>query len=254
MIELKGSLPKPFYAEHGEKAVLLLHAYSGSSNDVRMLCRFLEKANYTVYAPMFSGHGTLNPEDILHQDATTWWKDAKEALEFLKANGFHEIAVFGLSMGGIFATRLLEEENVIGGGFFCSPISPVETNVPENFLIYAQQVLNIAGLSETKIQQQLEVYRPLVKEQLTDIQEQAAYANEKLSKIQAPMFLAQAGQDEMIDPMGVYETARRLNKQRVTLQWYPTSKHVITVGNARRELERDVLEFLEKLPWNEENK
>ncbi|GMC04553.1 hypothetical protein K4E_21110 [Enterococcus thailandicus] len=68
------------------------------------------------------------------------------------------------------------------------------------------------------------------------------------------MFLAQAGQDEMIDPMGVYETARRLNKQRVTLQWYPTSKHVITVGNARRELERDVLEFLEKLPWNEENK
>ncbi|HAZ9972591.1 TPA: carboxylesterase, partial [Enterococcus faecium] len=27
---------------------------------------------------------------------------------------------------------------------------------------------------------------------------------------------------------------------------------VITVGTARRELEKDVLEFLEKLPWNEE--
>ncbi len=36
-------------------------------------------------------------------------------------------------MGGIFAVRALEEESVIGGGFFCSPLSPVETNVPENF-------------------------------------------------------------------------------------------------------------------------
>ncbi|MGC3124265.1 carboxylesterase, partial [Enterococcus faecalis] len=54
------------------------------------------------------------------------------------------------------------------------------------------------------------------------------------------------------DPNGVFETARKLSRQRVTLRWYPESGHVITVGTARRELEKDVLEFLEKLPWNEE--
>ena len=50
------SLPKTLYGKHGKRAVLLLHAYSGSPNDVRMLCRFLEKSEYTVYAPLFEGH------------------------------------------------------------------------------------------------------------------------------------------------------------------------------------------------------
>ncbi len=56
----------------------------------------------------------------------------------------------------------------------------------------------------------------------------------------------------MIDPAGVYETAKKLADKRVTLQWYPNSKHVITVGESRKLLEKDVLEFLENLPWNEE--
>lgn len=47
--------------------MLLLHAYSGSPNDVRMLARYLEKSEYTVYAPLFTGHGTLAPQDILAQ-------------------------------------------------------------------------------------------------------------------------------------------------------------------------------------------
>ena len=66
----------------GKRAVLLLHAYSGSSNDVRMLSRRLEKENYTVYSPNFSGHGTLVPEDILDQTTEQWWQDTQEAVAF----------------------------------------------------------------------------------------------------------------------------------------------------------------------------
>ena len=36
---------------------------------------------------------------------------------FLQSEQFSDIAVLGLSMGGIFAVRALEEESVIGGGF-----------------------------------------------------------------------------------------------------------------------------------------
>lgn len=34
---------KPFFFEAGPRAVLLLHGFTGSSADVRMLGRFLEK-------------------------------------------------------------------------------------------------------------------------------------------------------------------------------------------------------------------
>ena len=122
----------------------------------------------------------------------------------------------------------------------------------ENFEKYVRQVLKIAGKSEKEINEKAVSYRSLAEHQLMDIQDQAAIAESRLSDIQQPIFLAQAGKDEMIDPNGVFETARKLSRQRVTLQWYPESGHVITVGTARRELEKDVLEFLEKLPWNEE--
>lgn len=86
-------LPKPLYAKHGKRAVLLLHAYSGSPNDVRMLARFLEKADYTVYAPLFKGHGTMEPYDILQEKAESWWADTKKAIHFLQSEQFSDIAV-----------------------------------------------------------------------------------------------------------------------------------------------------------------
>ena len=56
---------------------------------------------------------------------------------FLRERGYQEIAIFGLSMGRIFSMHALTEQltGLIGGGFFCSPIYPVENKVPENFCI-----------------------------------------------------------------------------------------------------------------------
>lgn len=239
--------PQSLFLPHGEVAVLLLHAYSGSPNDVRMLSRYLEKQDYTVYAPLFSGHGTLDPADILRQDPTTWWQESQAALTFLKEQGYQQIAVFGLSMGGIFATRLVTEADpaVIGGGFFCSPITPVKTNVVENFLLYVQKVFDYAKQPVTA--ETLATFKPLVTEQLALIEDQALPAAAGLTNIQTPFFMAQAGQDEMIDAQGVFQTARQLTQTNFTLKWYPTSKHVITIDPIRREFEQDVAAFLTTL-------
>ena len=115
--------------------------------------------------------------------------------------------------------------------------------MPENFEKYVRQVLKTAGKSEKEINEKAVAYRSLAEQQLMDIQDQAAIVESRLSDIQQPIFLAQAGKDEMIDPNGVFETARKLSRQRVTLQWYPESGHVITVGTARRELEKTSWNF-----------
>lgn len=245
--------PESLFLPHGKRAVLLLHAYSGSPNDVRMLARYLEKSDYTIYAPLYSGHGTSDPLDILQKSPESWWRDSQAGVEFLQEKGYQEIAVFGLSMGGVFATRLLSafSEELLGGGFFCSPIAPVKTNVTENFLLYAKQVLERNGQSKTD--EKLASYRPLVEQQLAAIEEHARLAYEELSKINQPFFMAQAGQDEMIEAEGVFQTAQCLQKTRFTLNWYPRSGHVITVGPERRQLEQDVAAFLASLGWREDN-
>ena len=43
---MKLASPKPFTFEGGDRAVLLLHGFTGNSADVRMLGRFLEKRLY----------------------------------------------------------------------------------------------------------------------------------------------------------------------------------------------------------------
>ncbi|MBO1307481.1 alpha/beta fold hydrolase [Enterococcus sp. 669A] len=243
--------PKPIFLPHGPKAVLLLHAYSGSPNDVRMLSRALEKLDYTVYAPMYAGHGTSDPLDILNQGPEIWWEETQQAAAFLREKGYEQIAVFGLSMGGVFATRLLTEQEtgIIGGGFFCSPISPVKTTVVESFLLYAKQVLEQSEAAE--VEERVASYRSLVQEQLDQIQEQAGLAYQKLLDLQQPYFMAQAAKDRMIDPAGVFMTAERLKNTRFQLNWYPKSGHVITVGPERRQLEQDVADFLASLDWRE---
>ncbi|MGC6768883.1 alpha/beta hydrolase [Enterococcus sp. LJL51] len=253
-MEKKINLPKPLFIKKGAKAVLLFHAYSGSSNDVRMLCRYLENKNYTVYSPMFSGHGTLNPEDILDQSVEKWQQDALQAVAFLKDQGYGQIAVLGLSMGGLFAVNLLtqEEEAVIGGGCFCSPIFPVKTRVPENFILYAENVIKLSGESEEAVEKRMTDIRSRSVEQLRQIENYAEKTAKALDKIDTPVFIAQAGQDEMIDPKGAFQTAAALTDTKITFNWYPNSGHVLTVGPEHKELEQDVANYLETLSWDEE--
>lgn len=244
------SLPKELYVKQGRSVVLLLHAYAGSPNDVRMLARVLEEKEYSIYSPMFSGHGTLNPLDILNESPSVWEKDVKRWVAFLKEEGFTQAAVFGLSMGGIFALNQLTQESFfIGGGAFCSPIFSKEKNhVVENFKIYAEKVLELAQVEKGSILQEVDEKSPLI---LQGIQTFASGVGERLGKVSVPIFLAQAGEDEMIDSLTVYDTAKALAQTKVTTCWYPKSTHVITIGKERKELERDVVDFLATLAWEE---
>lgn len=243
-MEQAKQLPTGLFLPKGKRAVLLLHAYTGSYNDVRMLARSLESQEYTVYAPLFKGHGTKDPNDILIQSPAAWWQDTQQALAFLRNKGYRQIAVFGLSMGGLYAMAALRESDVLGGGAFCSPLHPAPNTIHVNFMLYARHLLK-----ET-------INEPAVEaasvKQLAAIETFSARVQQILSDIHVPVFLAQAGKDQLISPNTVYQAAQNLSQTRCNVQWYPNSGHVITVGPDRKELEKDVLYFIEGLSWNEE--
>lgn len=244
-MEQSKQFPEALFFPKGSKAILLLHAYTGSYNDVRMLARMLESKGYTVYAPLFTGHGTKNPADILAEHPSTWWEDTTQALTFLRNLGYQQIAVFGLSMGGLYAMAALQEENVIGGGAFCSPLAPMPTTIHANFMLYARHYV-------TEVHHLEEIKAASLK-QLAAIEQYSARIQQQLADIRVPVFLAQAGNDQLITPSTVYHAAQKFTQTRCSVQWYPKSGHVITVGPDRKEFEKDVLHFVEGLSWNEEN-
>lgn len=250
----KITLPEPLFEYRGKKGVILLHAYTGSSADVRMIGRALEQAGYSIYLPIFSGHATLNPCDILFQTPRQWQSDVEAAISFMQNQGITNIAIFGLSLGGVYALNTLTENHpaIIAGGAFCSPVFLNESQIVPNFIAYSQKTLSYSSFSSEEQVQIMTSIHELLPKQLQAIQQYGREVGARLNEVKVPVFLAQGAKDEMIPAKSVYETAQALSQTELTLQWYAQSGHVITVDKQRKELINDLLHFLGKLSWNED--
>ena len=86
------------------KAVLLLHGYTGAPSEMRPLGDYLHALGYTVSCVRLPGHGT-SIKDLEATTATDWYGAAEaECLELLAR--FDSVYVAGLSMGGLLAMKL----------------------------------------------------------------------------------------------------------------------------------------------------
>jgi carboxylesterase len=89
----------PIFFDGGRTAVLLIHGYTGITDELRYLGQRLRDAGYTVSIPRLPGHGTRG-EDFLE----TTWKDwlRKTYDEYFDLKGrFDRVYLAGLSMGAL---------------------------------------------------------------------------------------------------------------------------------------------------------
>lgn len=242
--------PKPFTFEAGKRAVLLLHGFTGNTADVRMLGRYLQEQGYTCHAPLYTGHG-VPPENILEASVTDWWQDAREGYNLLKEGGHDEIAVCGLSLGGVFSLKLGYTVPVKGIVPMCAPvIVKTEQKMQDGLYQYAKEYKQYEGKSEEQIGQEMDAFQKTPSNALKSIQklEQDVYSN--IDLIYAPTFVVQARHDEMIDTNSanmIYEGVESLDK---SIKWYEHSTHVITFGEEKKQLHEDIYDFLEGLDWS----
>lgn len=246
-------LPESFLFEGGERAVILLHAYTGSPNDVRLLGRELERAGYTAYSPIFTGHASIRFEDILDKGSPDQWlKDAQDAVQFLRRMGYEEIAIMGLSLGGLVATRMLEIDDFIGGGSFNSSIYQVgNSNIPGAFVNYYRSFNKRLEMDPTELEEGVVRIKQKLQGQLAEIKEFSGLVQQDIGKVTTPYYLASAGQDELIDKDNGRVLRDALVNADVDYQFFPDAKHVITVGSKRQQFEESVLAFLDQLDWKE---
>lgn len=238
--------PKPFYFDNGPKAVVLLHSFSGTSTDMRLLGRFLERHDYSAYAPMFAGHGTREPLDILELGGPDkWWQQTVDAIEFLKNQHKQEIYIFGLSLGAIFATRALEEfPEIISGGVFGSPLySKGYQEIRNAFMTYAKKVYSVQqDLTEVEIDSKIRVVSSKIDSMLTDIKKASVGVTENLAEIKRPYFIGQGTSDKLVNPSAAQAVAQDVKTSQLHLY---NAGHVLTINKAHEQVQSDVLNFLE---------
>ncbi len=242
---------EPFFYKAGPRAVLLLHGFTGSSSDVRILGRFLEKNGYTCHAPHYKGHG-VPPEQLIESSPDEWWQDVIKGYELLKNEGYEEIAVAGLSLGGVFSLKLAMNAPLKGVVTMCAPMSMRTTDkMFEGVLKYAKDYKQFDGEDPEQIEKDVEAIRKKGMPSLPELQQLIRDVRKELDLIYAPVLVVQSRNDEVIDPQSahiIYEDVESLKKELV---WFEHSKHVITLDKEKEQLHETILQFLNSLDWNE---
>ncbi|MBE7124982.1 alpha/beta fold hydrolase [Bacillus mycoides] len=246
---MKLASPKPFTFEGGDRAVLLLHGFTGNSADVRMLGRFLEKKGYTCHAPIYKGHG-VPPEELAHTGPEDWWKDVMNAYQHLKDQGYEKIAAVGLSLGGVFSLKLAYTLPILGVVPMCAPMYiKSEEIMYQGILAYAREYKKREQKSPERIEQEMFEFKQTPMNTLKALQELIRDVRNNVDMIYAPTFVVQARHDEMINTDSANIIYNGVESTLKDIKWYEDSTHVITLDKERDVLHEDVYNFLEQLDW-----
>ncbi|MGD6794310.1 alpha/beta hydrolase [Metabacillus indicus] len=246
---MKRVLPKPFTFEGGDRAVLLLHGFTGNTADVRMLGRYLNERGYTCHAPQYKGHG-VPPEELVHTGPEDWWKDVMEGYQLLKDRGHESIAVAGLSLGGVFSVKLGYTVPVKGIVPMCAPMYIKSEEVMyKGILEYARNFKKFEGKTEAQIEEEMKLFEKTPMNTLKALQELIADVRNNVDMVYSPAFVAQARHDHMINTDSANIIYNEVETDNKKIKWYEESGHVITLDKEREQLHADVYEFLEGLDW-----
>lgn len=236
-----------YYEKKGPKAIILFHAYTSSPLDVLSLGRALARENYTVYMPTFDGHGLDNPDIILDYGLKDWIQNGEDAYQKLVEDGYENISVFGLSLGGIIATDLMLRHDVTAYGAFSSPLMPNQgTNIPNYFWSWYQAKKEKMGATKEEIKNEKENVFEKVDQILVELNAHVTEMAKEYANVSLPIFLGQGKLDGMIDSTEVRKLKKEFKQVAVDFHCYEKAPHVITTGRAGMDLRKDLLAFLEK--------
>ncbi|MHA6251819.1 alpha/beta hydrolase [Oceanobacillus sp. CAU 1775] len=241
--------PKPFTFEAGPRAALLLHGFTGHSADVRMLGRFLEKKGYTSHAPIYRGHG-VPPEELITSNPKEWWEDVQKALDHLKNLGYKEVAVIGLSLGGVLGLKLAYTTQIKAIIPMCAPMYfDNKTQLTQGFQDFSKEYKQLEGKDEATIEKEVSALMEDSKEVFIGLESLIKDVKENIDTIYTPTFVVQAAKDQMINPESANYIFGNVESDKKDMKWYENSGHVITLDNEKEILHEDIYHFLESLDW-----
>ncbi len=108
-----------FFWRAGNTGVLLIHGYTATTAEVRLLAKCLHERGYTVSGPLLPGHGTTPAE----MNACRWqdWTQAVELTYRELAAQCERVFVCGESMGAVLSLYLASDHSDIAALALYSP-------------------------------------------------------------------------------------------------------------------------------------
>lgn len=224
----------------GKRAVLLFHSFTGKPKEFKRLAARLAEKDFTVYAPLLSRHGTSDLNQFLDADVEAWFQEGLAAYDDLQAKGYRDIAVFGLSMGGMIATYVAIHRPVVACGTFSSPMSgQYPTAMVE---VFSKRY----ALHQEKDIQSLQTVKDKLSTVLERLNDEVLAMQPAIETMECPVLIVQGLADQMIHPKEWECFKERLQLAPTTVHLYEKAPHILTIGRPGVQLSHDLITFLEK--------
>lgn len=243
--------PKPFTIEAGKRAVLLLHGFTGNTNDVKRLGKYLSDRNYTVHAPLYKGHGG-GPDLLIQSNPTDWWNSVIEGYDELKKRGYDEIAVAGVSLGGIFSLKLGEERSTKAIVTMSAPaMSKSAASLQSRIVDYAINYKKLAGTYDEATDSRNHIAQLVQMPSLNYLQSMINETSEKLNVIQTPVHILRGLEDDEYYCESADLIYSSVNSRIKSVKTFINSGHILTLGKERELVFEEIYRFFEGLKWKE---
>lgn len=234
---------EPFFLPGGSRGVLIIHGFTGSPSEMRLMGNYLNQQGYTVFGPRLCGHGTCVEE--MAQTAWPHWYSAVE-------DGYHilrglcaSVAVVGLSMGGLLALKLSAEYGVSQVVAINSPIFIADRRMPllpvyrlfQKFVYKKRRKINIDPLYNV-------CYERTPLNSLYSLTRLIKQAAEWLPQVKVPTLLIQSRNEHTVCPQSAQYIYEHLGTEDKQLIWLENSGHVATLDVEHRQVFAAVSGFL----------
>ncbi len=241
--------PSPFLLEGGPVGILLIHGFTGSPPEMRLVGEYLHQRGMTVYAPLLPGHGT-KVEDMNRCRWTDWAGHVERALMDLRAR-CPTVFVGGLSMGAVLTLYLAARHPDLPGAVAYAPATLVADR-----LIYLTPVLKYF-ISKRPKSPERDLTDPEADLRLWSYEENPVSGAHELLKLTltvrrllpqiiCPLLVMYSTRDQAVHPRSgpyTYERAGSKDKELVVLH---NSGHCITVDSEWEFVAEKTWEFIRR--------
>ena len=239
MIKLKN--PSPVYLKGGHHAILLLHSFTGTVRDVKHLANRLHQRGFTTYVPSYPGHGLLL-EDFLSYDIKDWWQTVVESYEFLKSEGYKTISAAGVSLGGLFTLKLLEEYDDLEESIVMSvPCFKDEAGIFYRLEQYGIRLNSMLGLSSEENVRQLNLIQNY-KDGAVKFCNMIDDIMQNLDNIKVPVLVMYGLQDNPAYTDSAKFIYDHLNYSK-ELEGIHKGGHLLTFGRTQQQVEDRIVDY-----------
>lgn len=234
----------PFVWEGNRLGVLLMHGFTATTAEVRLLAERLHREqNYTVSAPLLAGHYTT--PDALNE--TTWqdWLDGVDFTYQMLATKCQKVFVGGESTGAVLALNLASKYPEIAGVLAYAPAIRLQMSFLQRLKLRAAAPF-VPYLPKENIDanENWQGYRVNPLKAAVQLLELQRATLKRLTLIKQPVLIVQGRRDITIHPRSGEIILSKISSATKQLHWMEKSTHVVLLDQELEQVTAITQQFI----------